>query len=301
MTFQQASKTVQQIEKENYYASLIVKNAGAFTQANLNLTGKVTRSQMAKIITNTFGLEKAAGYESTITDIAHLDAETKGYIETIASHGVTNVTTFNPAGTVTRSQMASFLVRSYDVVNPVVVAPEVVSVSATNLKQVQVTLSGDVDLEEVLDKTNYSFEDAAGDSIAIDNVALPKLKVAANNTVVTITLVEAVSNQGKATITVDKAVTGKEFTQVVEFFDTTIPVVVGAEVVGNATIKVKFSEPIDFGELDENGLASSAVENAFSVNDGEFFIKSVKPLQNGTEANVELYSSIAKRNNYYCS
>lgn len=131
-------------QQELYYASLIVKNAEAFTQANLNPAGDVTRSQMAKIITETFDLKKAAGYESTITDIDHLDAATKSFIETIASHGVTNVDTFNPAGHVTRSQMASFLVRSYDVVNPSVGAPEITGVSAINAKTAKVTFKNAV-------------------------------------------------------------------------------------------------------------------------------------------------------------
>lgn len=124
-------------QKELYYASLIVKNAGAFTQANLNPAGKVTRSQMAKIITGTFGLEKLEGFQSEITDISHLDTETRKYIETIASHGVTNVKKFNPAGTVTRSQMASFLVRAYDAV-----AEETKEVYSVHALNTTVDLSG---------------------------------------------------------------------------------------------------------------------------------------------------------------
>ncbi|WP_342513205.1 S-layer homology domain-containing protein [Sporosarcina sp. FSL K6-1522] len=132
-------KNGETFQQELFYASLIVKNAGAFTQDNLNPAANVTRSQMAKIVTTTFGLEKAADFESKITDINHLDAATKGFIETLAANEVTNVTTFNPAGNVTRSQMASFLVRSYDVVNPGVAAPEVVSVSAINATSAKVT------------------------------------------------------------------------------------------------------------------------------------------------------------------
>ncbi|MHA6259041.1 S-layer homology domain-containing protein [Sporosarcina sp. CAU 1771] len=113
-------KTGAAFQQELFYASLIVKNEGAFTQANLNPAGNVTRSQMAKIITETFGLTIQTGHQSTITDIGSLDMATKGYIETISSQGITNVTAFMPAGHVTRSQMASFLVRSYNVAHATV-------------------------------------------------------------------------------------------------------------------------------------------------------------------------------------
>ncbi|MHA6259032.1 S-layer homology domain-containing protein [Sporosarcina sp. CAU 1771] len=128
-------KTGADYEEELYYASFIVKKAGAFTQANLNPSGEVTRSQMAKIIVGAFGLEKKAGYVSNLTDINHLDAATKGFIETIASHGVTNVTTFNPAGHVTRSQMASFLVRSNGAATQDV---SIASATAINAKTIEV-------------------------------------------------------------------------------------------------------------------------------------------------------------------
>lgn len=150
-------KTGTDSQQELYYASLIVKNAGAFTQDNLNPVGNITRSQMAKVIVESLGLTKAEGYVSNITDIANLDATTKNYIETLASQKVTNVTTFNPAGDVTRSQMASFLVRAYDAVNTEV-APEVVSVTAINGKQIQVTFSQPVDSLTALNKDNYTVQ-----------------------------------------------------------------------------------------------------------------------------------------------
>jgi hypothetical protein len=46
---------------------------------------------------------------------------------------------------------------------------------------------------------------------------------------------------------------------------------------------VKFSEPINFGE---------DAKDAFDINNGEYFVKSVTPLNNNTEANIELYSKL---------
>lgn len=134
-------KNGKEFEQELYYASLVVKNAGAFTQNKLNPIGNVTRTQMAKIITETFELEKVEGFNSKISDVAHLDAVTKEYIETIASHNVTNVSKFMPAGHVTRSQMASFLVRSNNAVD---VDEEVVISSIKDIQDITVTAGEEV-------------------------------------------------------------------------------------------------------------------------------------------------------------
>lgn len=74
---------------------------------------------MAKIIAQSFKVEKIEGYKANITDIEKFDPQTRGFIEAIASHGITNVTMFNPTGSVTRAQMASFLVRANNVVGQV--------------------------------------------------------------------------------------------------------------------------------------------------------------------------------------
>lgn len=174
-------KNGESFQKELYYASLIVKDADAFTQKNLNPTGKVTRSQMAKIITGAFGLEIVEGFESEITDIDHLDTETKKYIETIASHEVTNVTTFNPAGTVTRSQMASFLVRAFDAVD--VKTDEVQSVQPLNTTvDVGGTLTFSVnDVQEAanleaLKEAGYTVEFQASEDVFLDADAVTEGK-----------------------------------------------------------------------------------------------------------------------------
>lgn len=141
-------------QAELYYASLIVKNAGAFTQETLNPTGELTRSQMAKVITEAFELTKPADFKSKVTDIAHLDATTKNYIETLEANGVTDVTDFRPAGQVTRSQMASFLVRAYDAVH---VEAGIVSATAINKTTVEVKFSTNVD---EVSASNFAIEGA---------------------------------------------------------------------------------------------------------------------------------------------
>ena len=75
----------------------------------------------------------------------------------------------------------------------------------------------------------------------------------------------------------------KTTTEDVAFIDTTLPEAISAEVVGNDTIKVKFSEPL---------LSSTVQKGAFSVNDGKLYVKSVSALNNNTEVNVVIYSKL---------
>jgi len=154
------------------------------------------------------------------------------------------------------------------------------SVDSGSLKQVELTFNNDVSAnEDAADADNYDF----GDVASVDSVNVDGNKVVLN-------LASNVENQTEATLTVDSSVTGEEVTSDVEFFDTTIPEVKGAEVVGQDTIKVKFSEPLDL--TDEDGNVKSGVKSAFEVNDGEYFISSVTPLKNNTEVNVKLYSTL---------
>lgn len=67
----------------------------------------------------------------------------------------------------------------------------------------------------------------------------------------------------------------------VSFLDMTIPSALEATVVGNDTIKVKFSEPVQ-----------SADKADFEVDGGDLYIKEVQLMKKNTEANIVLYSSL---------
>ena len=160
------------------------------------------------------------------------------------------------------------------------------SVSAINLKQVEVTFNTAVgmDAEDVTDVANYNFKDADDAEIAAADV-----EVVGNKAIVT--LESAVANQGATTITIDKIVTGTEFTKEVEFLDFTIPEVASASVVGSKTIKVKFSEPINT-DVNNDGNVDADLKDAFELNNGSQFVKAVTFLNNNTEANVEFYTDL---------
>ena len=93
----------------------------------------LTRAQMAKILTRAFSLEQERTITYPFRDIP-ADSSFKYDIQTIFAAGITNgtsATTFSPNASVTRGQMASFVVRSRDGVR----APER-SVNSDYAKQV---------------------------------------------------------------------------------------------------------------------------------------------------------------------
>ncbi|KIL46670.1 hypothetical protein KP77_27970 [Jeotgalibacillus alimentarius] len=74
----------------------------------------LTRSQMAKILTNAYGLEEEWNY--FFTDISH-DHWAKDYVDTLASHGISTGyedRTFRPDQQIKRSHFALFMARMLD-------------------------------------------------------------------------------------------------------------------------------------------------------------------------------------------
>jgi len=163
--------------------------------------------------------------------------------------------------------------------------PMVVDAKALNLIQVEVTFNNEeYDAKEAEDEENYVLEDEDGDEIEAKDVEL-------NGTKAIVTFEEAVDNKSTWTLTVDKDVTGTEAQFDIDFLDNTIPEVEEAAVIGKSTIKVKFSEPLDFGDLDDNNRVNDRdYVDAFEVDAAS--VRDVHVLKNGKEVNVELYGSI---------
>jgi len=168
-------------------------------------------------------------------------------------------------------------------VSPVAPTPEVVevvSIKALNLKQIEVVYNSEI--EDAGDEGNYS-DDA---STALIN-ANADFELQEDNMTVIITLETAADQQDVVEVTVED-IAEDDTTIEIEFLDLTIPTVDSAEAVGNDTIKVFFSEPM------ENGLttkANYAVEDA----DGDtLYVKNVtSPAgSNAMYALVELYSDL---------
>jgi len=114
--------------------------------------------------------------------------------------------------------------------------------------------------------------------------------------VATLTLASAVDNQTEGTVTVDSDVTGEEAEFDLEFFDTTIPEVTDVSVAGKDTVKFSFSEPLAVEETDSGKWVTiedgEDVKDAFAIGGGDYYIKSVDVVNNGTEINVQTYADL---------
>ena len=161
---------------------------------------------------------------------------------------------------------------------------QVVDVTADNLIQVVVEFNQDVaDNEAVADEDNYSFENEDEDEVEVANVDVDGDKAI-------ITLAEAQEQQSALTLTVSDEILAEEDNFEVTFFDSTVPEVVSAEVIGKDTIKVVFSEPINTDELQTR----TDRREGFSLTnkDGKkIFVDDVTFAKNDTEANVEFYTT----------
>ncbi len=148
------------------YAAL-VKDAGVFTGSNGNLmaNNNITRQQMAKVLVEAFntvyGVDLEADlpedFESKLVDLDSVGDDFTGYVQVLEYFEITNVTTFNPTGPVTRGQLASFLYRALNNIE-VVQEAAIESVTAVNKTTLTVVLNTEVDAVKA---ENFTIEGAS--------------------------------------------------------------------------------------------------------------------------------------------
>ena len=126
---------------------------------------------MAKVLVNGFGLKDLPGDLSKVTDNNTALAEFVPQINILSENGVTVTEAFRPTENVVRGQMASFLNRAYEIANPAVEAPEVVSVSAITKTNVKVTIAA---LETAEAAFTVEVKDDKGNIVEVNPVALEK-------------------------------------------------------------------------------------------------------------------------------
>lgn len=113
---------------------------------------KLTRSQMAKIITLAFGFEEGKLTDTKFKDVKATDWY-NGYLQTLLDNEITTGTTdttFSPYANVKRGQMASFVVRAEAAAKPVTV----ISVSDNSVETSTGTYTIAEDLKKVFNATN---------------------------------------------------------------------------------------------------------------------------------------------------
>lgn len=154
----------------------------------------------------------------------------------------------------------------------------VTNVSADNLKEIEVIFNNNVEGDaEVAKAANYKLAKGTVESVVVDG------------RVATLRLKDVATQQSKTTLTVSEKILDKKEDFTVEFFDNTPPVVVDAQAVGSHTMKVTFTEPIKEPTTRSDKRAAFTVKDS---NDKKNFVKDVEFVNNGREANVELYTKL---------
>lgn len=111
-------------ESDEYYkpiAALVKEGiiSGYPADKTFKPANQLTRAQMAKIVALGFKLEEEVLTDKRFTDVKETDAFA-GYVQALLTNDITKgttATTFSPANTVTRGQLALFVTRSEAVVN----------------------------------------------------------------------------------------------------------------------------------------------------------------------------------------
>ncbi|WLR50678.1 S-layer homology domain-containing protein [Bacillus tianshenii] len=165
----------------------------------------------------------------------------------------------------------------------------VAEVETPNLRQVAVVFNQDVTgNEDVEDEDNYSFEDTDGKDLETRNgkdVEVVDVKIMDGN-IALLTLNDAVDNQEEGKIIIDEAVVGEELEYDLEFSDTEVPEVEDVQVIGEDSVKVIFSEPMDVFEsalLDDDSYEVTSKDG-----DKTYRVRDVKAVDAGKEAIIEV-------------
>ncbi|MZQ98910.1 MAG: hypothetical protein GT601_14675 [Acidaminobacter sp.] len=183
---------------------------------------------------------------------------------------------------------------------------KVTSVKALNLTQIEVKFNMAVDSDTATDDGNYVLTDEDGDDLfSSAEWARVSFDLQADDKTVIISLFDkegavggVLDQQTEAILEIDgvEAADDEEMfidefvSEIFEFNDVTIPKALKAEVIGNDTIKVTFSEPIKSEDSDNVGAYVDV--DYFEVDGGDYIVKEAKLLKNNTEINVELYSKL---------
>jgi putative cell wall-binding protein len=162
---------------------------------------------------------------------------------------------------------------------------EVQSIEATSLNQIKVVFNGEVDSDTAEEVSNYKVDGTAlndkGTSDNIDEKAdenSAKAVLQDDNKTVLITLSDSKKQSDDVDVTVKKGILSEdksqsidEFTQTVNFEDTTAPTLDSVEARGNKKLAVEFSEPVNLGKITPNGTFvtsnSSSITSKLKIND----------------------------------
>jgi len=297
----QTSKTNDELLKY----SALVKDNGVFNgleNGSLDAAGDITRENMALVLVRAYDAinktdlvahVKEQEFKKDVTDLATAKAEARPYIDVLDFYDITNPVnpTFNPKDTTTRGQFASFLFKTTAVEAPgekVTTATKVESVTATNLKEVVVAFDGTVDKTTAGDADYYSIVDGSNNDKAIKTA-----KVSEDLKSVTLTLDTGVefANQEDYELSFDNVKAGDKVLSVKDYaftpVDAALPVATSVTALGNKTVKITFSEPIEVANTSHFLIDGNAVIGSTDIVGNTVILRTYSALSNG-EHKVEV-------------
>ncbi|WP_026477314.1 S-layer homology domain-containing protein [Alkaliphilus transvaalensis] len=178
----------------------------------------------------------------------------------------------------------------YEIEEPTPEKLEVVSVSATNLKEVEVKFNQPVDRVTAERTANYTLK-RGNETVQINHVVLSE-----NGEVATLTVQGNMTNQANHTLTVRRAVAGDLVINNVEKtfapLDITVPTVVSVDSLGLRAVRVTFSEPMSDVKISNFKINGNAVSGSLEAHGDRTVI--VRPFVDLAEGTHTLEVSGAK-------
>ena len=161
---------------------------------------------------------------------------------------------------------------------------EFTKVETPNLKQIKIfTNHSRYDQEAITNPKNYLITDEDDDEIDVKDITV-------NDNEVLITLNHTIRD--KVNVLVNEDILGEDTIFEVEPEDDSEPEIVDIKAISKKAIEIRFSEPIDFGVGNGEVVEDDEIEEAFEIEDGKYYIKEIKVLENGEVAQLHLYSTL---------
>ncbi|BDG45103.1 S-layer homology domain-containing protein [Saccharococcus caldoxylosilyticus] len=236
---------------------------------------KLTRAEMAKIIANAYKL-KGDDVTLPFTDVNDTWAP---YVKALYKNGITkgkSETKFGANDNITRGDFAVFVYRAANVD----VAPQVVSVSAINAKELVIKFNKAIDKSTVIEASGANAGTLVDGAITVSS--LDNHPVTINNALAalsadgkTLTLQAQTTEvfDGRYDISITKGAIkttdGKDvegYTDTIKAEDTVAPSILGTTKVTSTQVKINFSEPINETDTPATGTLLNKV--SFKYADG---------------------------------
>ncbi|NOG27682.1 S-layer homology domain-containing protein [Lysinibacillus fusiformis] len=259
-------------------ANGVIKGSEANGKTNLNPNAPITRQDFAVVFSRTVENVDAT---PKVDKIEVVDAKT---LNVTLSDGTKETVTLEKALEPNKETEVTFKIKDVEykakVTYVVTTATAVKSVSATNLKEAVIEFDGKVDKATATDVDNYE----------IAGKVIKTATLSEDGKSVTLTLDTALpntpfTNQAEYKLTFSNVKAGDKEISVKEYkftpVDSTLPTVADVKALGNKTLSVKFSEPINTANTSNFTIDGKPVVGEVKVNGSNVIVKLYTSLEDG--------------------